>query len=730
MKRISLIFSLIIVMLSMPLLSCGLEETPIVISPTVDPSISQETEISPQGISVTDENSVNPKSDSIQINWKSETTIEGVRLYWYSDLKTAESAELAMRIELFEMVTVNADNVTSKLSATQSSYLHEGLSVGDILYFIIVFYAENDRLMGVSKPQYGSTARLPQKVEASKNLSEPKITLSWEWNGEWECLSFNLYRCATVDGTYSLLVDNIDSSLRFYSDETLMVGNLGLSLFYKVSAITTSGESLKSNSALGKTLLEGVLSEPLNLTASDTFYRDSIELTWDAPSSRVAEVTRYLIYSKMGDEWSSIPIDAGSNLSWSYSVDHSNEISFYVCADSSFGEGAPSSTVIGSAIPSVTGLSATYMSSETATTISWDAASISSGETKYNVYRSTLSTLDGTADLLTSSPISETSLADSTGEAGGKFYYFASVVNETSAEEGIVNDSAVGVRGEVPKPDFTVSQGTLNDIQLNFSNAKSYLTISITASRASYAPEFFGKPMFNTNDGEVPTDYDNSLEYKNNPNQSYSALSSVLTSHTETSWSDYSSSPGWNRYQIQYHYLDEIHSVLSDEKKGYRKLTDSEFLTEFLQTIARSQYKMYNIHQGGLDANGSDGPYDGDITGEVFYDASFSIWTMKATVPIYYTNYHDYDLIINDISGNVQTSIANTSADGILQGGNVTSGLYEGEVIFNLTVTGGKKTAGDYTVRQKSGDIWSDQVTITWDYDRADVELYLTSYPY
>lgn len=699
--------------------------------PEKDPSVTEETPIHPQGVIATDESSSPATADSITVSWNPSGGIESVRVFWFLQQQAAEADAASSHGLLFQSVAITATEVSPKLPADSVSYSHSGLAIGDQFFYLVKFYGANDKLLGYSAPVRGSSARLPSHADATKDSTLQEITVSWEWNTLWPLDSFSVYRSETVDGSYQPVGNGIPAADRSWKDTSLTASDAGKSFFYKIAAVVEGKESLKSNYALGKTLAAGVLGAPLGLSASEGLYRNRIVLSWSAPSERSGEVARYLVYIKEGGTWSPIPVDAGLNLSYELSTTDSSAHSFYVCAESSAGEGAPSIEVVGSLIPVATGLTASYMTNEVSTDVSWNAVTLAGTSPQYRVYRSSDAVLDGADQLLTASALASLSFGDNAVTEGEKFYYMVTVLNDLSSEEGLPSAAVQGVRGIIPQPTVSLSQGTLNTIRLTFDNYKSYLTVSVTASRQSYAPHYFGKPMFSTADGTVPTDYDHSLEYKYDPKPAYSAHASVLTAHASGSWDDNASAPGKNRYLVQYHYHNELHSTVSVEGEGYRLVSDSEFLTEFLHTIAKSQFKMHNIHQKGMDANGADGPYAGEVSGEVFYNASVvSIMPIQVEVPITYTNYCDYYLTLNDIPGNVQMSKANSNANGVLVGGNVTTGIYEGEVVFDLVVTGGKKTGGQYLVKQKVGGAMTAAAPIVWDFDRAAVNAYLSSYPY
>lgn len=695
----------------------------------------------PEEVQLTSYASTPQLSDKIIVRWKIPRGVCYVRVFWFSTMaeSSAEIESSAANHLLYERVTT-AD-VSPKLSYAAGSFEHQDLAVGTDLVYIVKYYDDKGILLGYSEPATGSTARLPYGIEASKNSTEGKITVNWLWDNKWNCSRFAVYRSFYRYGDYSLLDSNISGDLRSFTDNSLLESEHGKAFYYKVSAFDGDRESLISFAAVGKTVLQGAPQKPLNLQASKGLYKNKISLSWEPPADQAVELDRYLIYYKIGTTWSETPIDNGLALTYDFVLTDGNDssIQFYVCGANAIGEGVPSAYNIGFIIPKVTGITAGFLASDQEVSLMWDAVSI--GNAAYHIYRSADAVKDASDSRLTASPHAGLSWSDTEATEGVEYYYFVTTVNTLSSEEGLAGNGILGLRGVIPTPVFSLSRGSSMQVDCTFTNLKDYLTVKISASRPGYQPRFYGKPMFNTKDGAKPANYEDALKYKVNPMFSYSPHKVIADAVATSLWSDVSATPGKNLYKVRYSYKGLIQSDWSGEQEGWREISDEEFLTEVLHTVNRSQFRMNNIHEGGMTAGNSEGPFYGNVSGECYYDANITLSSpyggAGASVPITYTNYCDYYLTLNDISGNPQTSVANSNLLGHLHGGNIISGLYAGEVLFNLAVEGGVKSKGhskhpesNYKVKRLVNGSLSGQNLIAWDFDRAEVEAYLANYPY
>jgi hypothetical protein len=98
----------------------------------------------------------------------------------------------------------------------------------------------------VSANANNSLASAPSGITVG-SITTTSILLSW--NTVSGAVSYNVYKCVLPDGSYTLLISGITSTS--YTDTT---GTIGVNYYYKVSAVSSGGESDLSNSVAAKLL--------------------------------------------------------------------------------------------------------------------------------------------------------------------------------------------------------------------------------------------------------------------------------------------------------------------------------------------------------------------------------------------------------------------------------------------------------------------------------------------
>ena len=289
----------------------------------------------------------------------------------------------------------------------------------------------------------------PQNLQASGGDSQ--VALVWEApssNGSAPVTNYRIHR-GTVPGGESLLatVGNVLT----YSDNA--VAN-GLTYYYEVSAVSSAGESPKSNETSATP--RGVPSAPLGL--SGVAGNAEVNLSWQAPASDGGSaITNYTVYRGTSSGGEALLTRLGTVLTY---VDPSlaNGQTYYyeVTATNGLGEGPRSGEAVATPadVPSEPrALTATGVSGQVSLSWTDPASNGGSAITGYRVYRGTSV---GTEALLTTvGPV----LAYTDGDVTPGTTYFYEV-------------SAVNVVGEGPKStEASATPATAPTMPLNLAAA-------------------------------------------------------------------------------------------------------------------------------------------------------------------------------------------------------------------------------------------------------------------
>ncbi len=139
----------------------------------------------------------------------------------------------------------------------------------------------------------------------------------------------------------------------------------------------------------------------------------------------------------------------------------------------------------------------------------------------------------------------------------------------------------------------------------------------------------------------------------------------------------------------------------SNLDQGYRAATDYEFFAMVYEEEESALSRISKLQASGLDMIGTETVYDlaAGSNGTCYYNATYDLWSDKATVLITFTNYSDFFLTLNG----TQNTAANSSGTGKVTGTLNVSGLYSGTVVFDLSLTNQNASGGGYTVTQTGG---------------------------
>ncbi|GHU71586.1 hypothetical protein FACS189450_07840 [Spirochaetia bacterium] len=249
----------------------------------------------------------------------------------------------------------------------------------------------------------------PSSITASADSAD-SVTVSW--NAVTGADSYKVYRAASPDGTYTSIGTSATTS---YGDTGLSAGTI---YYYKVSAVSTYGESAQSSYASSKTKPEA----PTGVSAA-SLSDSSIQITWNS----VGGADTYNVYRAASSEGTYTSVGTSSTSSYTNTGLSSNTTYYYkVSAYNAGGESVLSSETSAAtqiAVPS--GLSATALSSSSIQ-VTWNSVG---GASSYTVYRAA-----SAAGTYTSVGSSTTTSYTNTGLSGGVTYYYTV--------------SAAGVNGE------------------------------------------------------------------------------------------------------------------------------------------------------------------------------------------------------------------------------------------------------------------------------------------
>jgi parallel beta-helix repeat protein len=286
----------------------------------------------------------------------------------------------------------------------------------------------------------GSVPGVPTNLVAVAGNAQ--VSLTWvapSSDGGSVITGYHLYRGTTSGAETDLItLGNVLS----YTNNTNVTN--GITYYYKVAAINSVGEGIKSNEASATPYANTVPSAPLNLQAVGG--NGEIRLNWIAPTDNGGHaITGYKIYRYMVTPSYALIATIGNFLTYlNISLTNGQSYHYKVSAVNSVGEGPQSNETYATpaTIPDAPNLiSVVGSSSGTAQVVlTWSFTGNNGGSilNGYKIYRSTSS---GGETLLTTvgpTPLTYTDFAVSIGQ---RYYYVVTAVN---------TDPAIPTTGEGP----------------------------------------------------------------------------------------------------------------------------------------------------------------------------------------------------------------------------------------------------------------------------------------
>ncbi|WP_425806420.1 cell wall-binding repeat-containing protein [Desulfitobacterium sp. Sab5] len=316
--------------------------------------------------------------------------------------------------------TVNTSNYTDTYLPSGVTYYYKVQAVnstGTSAYSDIV---------SVTTLSSNSALSIPANVTAT-TLNTNQINLTWDTVSN--ATYYNIYRSTSYAGTYSIIGSVYTP---YYSDNSLTTG---ITYYYKIQAMNTTGSSAFSSIVNATTLLDSATLSPPSNPVATGLSSNEIYLTWNA----VSTATYYNVYRSTSSLGTyelvasvSTPYYPDNNLSsgttYFYKVQAVNSV-----GKSDYSNIAYATTMYGrSSLATPSNVLATMLSTSQIY-LTWDSVS---NATYYNVLRSTSSS--GTYTIVAS--VSNPYYADNSLSSGTTYYYKIQACNSvtTSSQSSIV----------------------------------------------------------------------------------------------------------------------------------------------------------------------------------------------------------------------------------------------------------------------------------------------------
>jgi len=364
-----------------------------------------------------------------------------VRLSWNAPLTDRDGGALS---GLSGYVIYRGESETSlaildTVGAAEETYLDQSVEAATTYFYAVAALDAAGHSSPLSPLVSATTPGILPVSGLSATSGIERIELRWDRNLNEDLWGYNVYRAARSDGEYARLAGNegtpFTTGRTAYIDSNLTGGQV---FFYKVSAVTSGGESALSEFA-GTSALRDTRppAAPIPLDIRPVADNpEHLQLSWKAPITDVdgAELTglsRYQIYRAqdsagpfvlVGNSTSTAFLDTGLTARTTY---------FYQLeALDENGNASPRSSVLsattnGVALPQRVRISSTTPSDPAqppVVTISWDASE--GAIAQYEVQRATVPDSDRDIDYLEILPhTSATSRQDSSAVRGTTYYY-------------------------------------------------------------------------------------------------------------------------------------------------------------------------------------------------------------------------------------------------------------------------------------------------------------------
>jgi fibronectin type 3 domain-containing protein len=677
-------------------------------------------------------------SKSVSLSWQINSAI-----YKYKVFRSDKNNEYSA---VSEFLSNYAESFTDQVNPGEEySYRIKGFDKNDN----IVFVSEQVDVRSLYKPQAFQAVGTQNKT----------IILKWNWPQDYG--SIKSVRVYQQLNPFSLISsDNLSYSEYFSTDTGFSitdsscelvqdVADLGVEdgdkIFYRIKLFTENGSSDYSNIVSGFTFSAFAPLAPANVNVSKGLYRDKIVVSWDEvvqDSEGHMAADFYRIYKRTEDSDSfTLVCDNLEELIYEYAVTDTKSVFFMISSvrvkdDLSLEEGAPGDICEGYCLRAPQFISASiYSYSDKIKLIySLDDVIPLDNIAAVNLYRSDDSEMNNSELVVSlSSEDLNASIYFDESPVTEQNYYYSLKIESVAGEESDMSLIKKGICGEIPKPEFTVSQGSSDTIFINIVNTDiDYKAFVVERKYSYYDSQFEKKEKYADELNDLkPDNYNQFLKYKHNPNPVETSWHIVGNQVEEDIYEDdcnitiYNSLnckiTGKASYRLRFvNFDDNVKlSEYSEVKQGFRQISNEEFLHEFLSTVDRSQFKMKWLHYGGTKP-AQDDDVNGDKNGYLAYRPKFGA-PVKVTTS--YVNYCDYFMTFNDHSAGPQLCISGWDANGTYVGGNTVSGIYSGYVLFDIVVTDGRKAGGVYRVKQDG----LSEVTLPWDSNRSIIEALLNS---
>lgn len=491
----------------------------------------------------------------------------------------------------------------------------------------------------------------PDNLTATLNSERGRVKLGWSpargASKVW------LERAPSPEGPWNRIGGDLESGSTGYLD-LLTSGPW----FYRVQAVNTLYTGGWSQTVMGSPLPYPPLSPPQNILSVNQAAGTEIVLTWD----EVNQAAGYRVYRSREEE--GLYVDVSGPLtatSWTNTGITAGTIWYYKIASLNAAnlDGPLSSAVNNhNSLPAPAAVMASDGTLINKVAVLW--TSVPSAD-HYRVYRA--GAQDGVSLCISPRiPASQTQFMDETPLPGSGWYRV--VAFDAAGTPGIASVADSGTPKAIPLPNppggLIASDGSsTNGIILSWqpSPAAAYYRVA-RANRIDGDYVFISPPLTNCEylDSSVPA---REFFYK------VAACNSAGLS-----------------------------GLLSSADRGYKGLTDLDFLIAFDTTIASSHKKLTLMHNSGTGALGKE-IKNGTLQGQVLYDASMS--GLGARIVFNYVSYRDHYLVL-DGSYTVQARMDKSGTmDGTIT---VSSPVYNGTVRYALIISGGKASGGFWHVRQ------------------------------
>ena len=601
---------------------------------------------------------------------------------------------------------------TTIFSSTEPDYTNDYYQSNYRFYYRV--YAENSRkAIESSSPtdngNYG-TLFLPVKgVEATAGKNSDYVTITWEPVDK--ATGYDIYRTKDdkLTGFEKITTASLRNNVTSYND---YVSEKGVDYYYMVKAKNSLGNTtVASASALGYALKEGAPTQVSVKSATRGTSKTSITVNWEASSGNGDESMFYTVYRSSSADSSKISLGSVQNTTWTDSKNLKTGIYYYYyikpyyTKNDELFQGALSELETNNDLITSEGFllspptNLTCVKTAQGQVLSFDPSVGSATERQiytYTLYGSQDNSEYGKLDAITLTEVnnynSDTGrlsiTLDTTVTSLYKYYKVTNTYNDTES----VQSEAVS-----PAP-YAATNAVASKAEKvgGEENANGVYPVKITWNKPS---------------NDEPAAY---YVYRSDkPDSGFKRITDSPV--TDLSYIDANDS---SKSQKVYYYkvlaLNSLNQGVnySNTSYGYGALSPIQYLTEYVNTIKRSQAKLTYMHKSSDTDKLNSETINGDLSGTLYYNGSANIGAGKATFVMKYTNYSDFRVSYIDpdtletkymtlfyISGNADSN-TNLQGNGNMSGTvTATACMYPGYVYYNnVVLTSGKIKGGTYGV--------------------------------